>query len=203
VILLGKATRLFDLLTAEAKEYEGTIVLGESRDTQDAAGAVVEMRDAALVRERATLKKIEEIRQSFLGEQTQTAPLYSALKHKGKPLYYYARRQIAVEPKQRKVIFYFLELTVTAPAEISFKSRVSKGTYLRSLAHDFGVRLGTLGYLGSLRRTRSGGFSLDQAHSLDEILKMPLEDLRKILLPLESVCHSREGGDPIVADKKL
>jgi len=182
VILLGKATRLFDSLLAVEKEYEGTIVLGESRDTQDSAGEVVEKKDPAEVLRQATSDRVEEVRLSFLGEQVQEAPIHSALKHKGKPLYYYARKGIPVEPKKRTVTFYSLEIGVAEPTLLRFKAAVSKGTYLRALANDFGVRLGTLGYLGSLRRTRSGDFRIDQTRSLDDILKFSEIDLSKVLI---------------------
>jgi len=195
VILIGKATRLFDALLVEEKEYEGTIILGESRDTQDSAGKTTARKDAREVALRASDARVEEVRRSFLGEQVQEAPAHSALKHKGKPLYYYARRGIAIAPKQRTVTFYSIDLDRRGPATLFFKARVSKGTYLRALAHDFGERLGTLGYLGSLRRLRSGQFRIEDAHALDQILKYSPSEFEGALIHPPSVTAPAPSGE--------
>jgi tRNA pseudouridine55 synthase len=193
IILIGKATRLFDYLMKGKKSYEGTIVLGEARDTQDATGKVTEEVEEGLVAEKATPENIEEVRKTFLGEQVQTAPLYSALKHKGKPLYKYARENIEVEPKKRQINIYALETKKESPKAITFESEVSKGTYLRALAHDFGMRLGTCGHLGSLRRTKSGDFDVKDALTIEEIDNMDREEIvnRMINMDKEKTLNSK------------
>jgi len=193
IILIGKATRLFDQVMTERKTYSGTIVLGESRDTYDSGGKVMESVEESQLKARVTASAIEKIRQEFLGTIEQVAPRFSALKHKGKPLYKYARKNIEVEPKRRQVAIYSLDLDQKSSSEIQFTAEVGKGTYLRSLAHDFGERLGTYGYLGSLRRLQSGNTHVDRALPFDYCQTEVREEILKNLIPAEEFLEAHES----------
>jgi len=187
ILLIGRATRLFDQFAEGWKVYEGRVKLGESRDTQDRMGRVVEKRELASLMEKLFPETIEAARQSFMGEQWQTAPMYSALKHKGKPLYHYARKGIPAPEKKRQITVRSFELERFSQDAFQFKTEVSKGTYLRTLANDLGERLGTLAYLDSLRRVSSGDYQVDDAMSLDEVLELSNSEFDKQIIPLESL----------------
>ena len=153
------ATRLIPLFMAGNKQYEALLRLGVETDTQDPEGSVIATRevgplDAAGVRSCLA---------GFLGEQMQMPPAYSALKHKGKPLYHYARRGIVVEKSPRPVTIHALELLELGPDTLRLRVACSKGTYIRTLAADIGRLLGCGAHLGELRRTASGPFLVADA----------------------------------------
>ncbi|MEE4243436.1 MAG: tRNA pseudouridine(55) synthase TruB [Desulfopila sp.] len=166
IICAGRpATRLISLLMEGQKEYFATIVLGIETTTQDPEGEVVAKRDVNALSEDDIAKCL----QSFVGLQYQTPPQFSALKHKGKPLYFYARQGIEIQKAPRQIEITSLE-RVDSPVLLSgcgseLKVRVvcSKGTYIRTLAADIGTKLGCGAFLGELRRTRSGIFSVEDA----------------------------------------
>lgn len=191
VVLLGRATRLSDLLMAYPKSYVAEMVLGESRDTQDAFGRVTRRSEAFAV-------GLDDLRQAalqFTGAIVQVPPMVSAVKHKGVPLYEYARRGEEVDRGPRPVYIYSLEVDLPALRSCAVRERgtegtgvlpdadpklgpgsrvlltvtCSKGTYVRTLVRDIGERLGTGAYMSFLVRTSSGGFTLDEAVTLQEI----------------------------------
>lgn len=139
------------------KEYEGIIRIGattKSFDTESGEENILENIEVAE-------EGIEKVRKSFLGESDQLPPMYSAVKHQGKPLYKMARKGKEIERKTRKIFISEFEVKKISQSELQFRISSSKGTYIRSIASEFGERLGVGGYLKELRRTRIGEFKLD------------------------------------------
>ena len=179
VILVGKATSLSQYLMGADKEYVGTIELGKSTNTQDAEGEVLETRPVPPLSE----EQVRAALNGFLGDQYQLPPMFSAVKIKGVPLYKSARKgeEIAREPRFIRVSRF--ELRRWATPEIDFVLRSTKGTYVRSIAHDLGSRLGCGAHLKALRRTMSGEFRVEQAVTLEQLQAMTPPDVAKILIP--------------------
>ena len=166
-ICLGEATKLSQFLLDADKQYAFTVCFGVETDTEDAAGTVTARQDAGGVDEAAVRRALP----AFRGPIAQVPPIYSALKRAGRPLYDYARAGEAIEVQPRDVVIHELEMTSFAgPAAVAFTMRCSKGTYVRSLARDLGRALGVGGHVTTLRRTRSGPFSLEDAQPLDQVL---------------------------------
>lgn len=163
-VCLGKGTRLCDMLTDKKKTYETVLLLGISTDTQDTTGTVVKEREVTCSPEEA-----EAAARSFLGDQLQVPPMYSALKVNGKKLYELAREGIEVERKPRPVHFYEIEILNIELPRISLRVTCSKGTYIRTLCHDIGEMLGCGAAMEKLVRTRVERFSLENSHTLEEI----------------------------------
>lgn len=166
IVCAGRpATKMISLFMDGEKEYIATLCLGKQTTTLDPEGDVVEEHPVGSL----THETIEACLINFRGEQMQTPPAYSALKHKGKPLYYYARKGIQIEKEPRKINIHELERIESAAdvsgdfPEITLRVVCSKGTYIRTLAADIGDALGCGAYLTALRRTRSGPFSIDRA----------------------------------------
>jgi tRNA pseudouridine55 synthase len=160
IVCAGRpATRLIPRLMEGDKEYEATLHLGVTTDTGDPEGRVVERRQLPDL----AASDIAECLAQFTGEQMQTPPAYSALKHKGKPLYYYARRGIEVVKEPRCINIKQLQCLDLARETITLKVVCSRGTYIRTLAADIGEFLGCGAHLCCLKRTRNGFFSLDEA----------------------------------------
>ncbi len=174
IVCAGRAaTRMIPLFMDGEKEYLTTLRLGIQTTTHDPEGEII--RQTPLVpAENYTPSRIKEVLHSFIGEQMQKPPIYSALKHKGKPLYYYARKGIAVEKEPRPITISELiridnsEIDTNQP-ELILKIRCSKGTYIRVLGADIGTALGCGAYLTSLRRTKSGFFSVDDALTWEDL----------------------------------
>ena len=167
-ICIGRATRLFDYLVDKRKEYIFEIAFGYATDTQDAFGAVI-AHDARIV----TREALMDVLPSFIGEQEQTASIYSALKVDGRKMYDLARAGVAVEPKTRTITVYALELTgQTGENRFLLKVCCSRGTYVRTLAADIGGRLGVCAHMSFLLRTASGPFTIDRAKSVRELTDM-------------------------------
>jgi tRNA pseudouridine55 synthase len=161
-IALGEATKLAGRMLGATKGYDFTIRFGEETDTLDAEGEVVATSDI-----RPTLGQIETLLPPFTGEIEQTPPVYSALKIEGKPAYERARAGEAVELKPRQVTIFELRVLSASADDVTLSATVSKGTYIRSLARDIALAVGTVGHISYLRRTRAGPFTLGQAVSLD------------------------------------
>jgi tRNA pseudouridine55 synthase len=157
ILVLGNGTRLSDLLMSEDKEYDGTLTLGKTTNTQDAEGTVEEEKPvpAAL-----TLEQVKAAFDTLSGDFYQTPPMVSAVKINGVPLYKLARKGQEVEREPRFVRVYDYEITRFAPPEVDFRVVCSKGFYVRTYAHDIGQKLGCGAHLSALRRTRSGHFKL-------------------------------------------
>jgi tRNA pseudouridine55 synthase len=186
IMLIGKATRVSQYLTNLDKEYEGTIELGKITNSQDADGEVMETRPVPPLTE-------EDVRvalRSYLGDQYQTPPMFSAIKVDGVPLYKRARQGEVVEREPRFIRVSSFELTRFAPPHLDFRMRCSKGTYVRTLAHDLGQKLGCGGHLCALRRTATDRFRIEAALTLEQIEQLPLAEIEKRLLPVYEVVPS-------------
>ncbi|MBE7176834.1 MAG: tRNA pseudouridine(55) synthase TruB, partial [Mucilaginibacter polytrichastri] len=166
VICTGKLTKQIDTFQAEEKEYTGTITLGATTPSYDLEREV----DRTFPLQNWSEEELFSVAKKLSGEIEQFPPAHSALKKDGERLYEKARRGEEVELKARKVTVSTFELTRIALPEIDFRIVCSKGTYIRSLAHDFGRLLDNGGHLSSLRRTRSGQFNVADAWNLDELV---------------------------------
>ena len=164
-ILLGEATKLSDYLMEHDKDYVAILKLGEKRSTGDQEGDIVETADIPEFDEN----KIKEVLNSFIGKSEQIPPMYSALKVNGKKLYELARQGIEVERKPRIIEITKIELISINGNEVKFKVTCSKGTYIRTLCEDIAKKLGTVGYMADLRRTRVGNFKVENAGTFIEL----------------------------------
>lgn len=179
VVAVGPATRFLQYLPLEPKEYEAEIAFGVETDTQDAEGEVVRRTDPPPDLD----KRIDDLLPRLLGPIEQLPPMYSAVKRAGKPLYAYARKGEEVERTPRTVYVDAFELI----DERRFRIVCSGGTYVRTLAHDLGQKLGCGAHLSALRRTRAGKFGLDRAIPLDEVEAVRLLSLGEALEPMPIV----------------
>lgn len=164
VCVTGKYTKLVNLLTSEDKEYIAEIKLGVKTDTGDITGNVI-----ATSKDTVDTQKLEEVLESFPKIYEQTVPKYSAVKINGKKLYEYARNNEEVELPKREVHIYTLELISVQDSLITIKTKVSKGTYIRSLIEDICETLGVVGTMNSLVRTKQGKFTLEESFTLEDI----------------------------------
>ncbi len=163
-VCLGKGTRLCDMLTDKEKTYEAELLLGVETDTQDMTGRVLCQKEVF-----CTPQEVETVVQSFLGEQMQIPPMYSALKVNGKKLYELAREGIEVERKPRPVHFYEIKILAIELPRVKMQVTCSKGTYIRTLCHDIGRKLGCGAAMERLIRIQVGRFTLAESHTLEEI----------------------------------
>lgn len=163
-VCLGKATKLCDMLTDETKTYEAVLRLGVVTDTQDMSGQI--QKECPVTCTEAELRACVE---SFLGEQMQVPPMYSALKVNGKKLYELAREGKTVERKPRPVTFHELSIGEIAWPKVWLRVTCSKGTYIRTLCHDIGEKLGCGGAMEHLTRVRVGRFEIAKACTLEQI----------------------------------
>lgn len=164
VCLTGKYTKLVDLLTSLDKEYIAEIKLGIKTDTGDITGNVIDKSNKVILK-----NNVLDVIKKFPKKYLQTVPKYSAVKINGKKLYKYARENIDIELPKREVYIYNLELISFNDDIIKIKTKVSKGTYIRSLIEDICEMLGTVGCMKSLVRTYQGIFGIDEAYTLDDI----------------------------------
>jgi tRNA pseudouridine55 synthase len=187
ILVIGKATKIQDLLMAEDKEYEGTVTLGSCTSTQDREGSVTAEAEVPPLTDEA----IEEAFARFDGDFHQIPPMVSAIKKDGVRLYKLARQGQDVEREPRLVHVYAHELKRIALPEIDFRVVCSKGFYVRTYAHDVGQALGCGGHLSSLRRTRSGRFTLARSVSTTTLLEGNREEALQKLLSLPEVSRLR------------
>jgi len=169
VMLVGKKfTRLSDTFLTKEKAYQATIQLGSATNTYDQEGEVTQQSDVV-----PTLQEVEHVIASFQGDQLQVPPMFSAKKMGGKKLYDLARAGIEIERPAQKVHVEIALVDYSYPY-LKIDVKCSKGTYIRSLAHDMGMQLKSYGHLSDLRRTLSGTFSIEQAHTLEQLSDGPL-----------------------------
>lgn len=167
IVCTGKFTKRINEFMAQEKEYTGSITLGAVTPTYDLESEPQQHKDFSMVTEELLL----QIKKKFIGEIQQLPPKYSAIKKDGVALYELARRGEDVELKPRNITIHSFEITGIALPQIQFKVCCSTGTYIRSLANDFGAALGCGGYLSSLRRTRIGNFLIDEAITINDFEK--------------------------------
>ena len=179
VIVVGRGTRLSEKLMGADKVYEGTICFGETTASHDADGE----RVSSLPVPAFTLDELNDAAAAFVGDQMQLPPMVSALKKDGVPLYKLARKGIEVERKERLVHIYNFRFSAYQEPRGQFRVACTKGTYVRTLAHDLGQKLGCGAHLASLRRVASGAFDLADALPLDQILSLTAVELEKRVIP--------------------
>lgn len=166
VICTGKMTKQIDTFQAQVKEYTGTFVLGSTTPSFDLETEI----DQNFPTEHITKDLIRETTQRFVGEIDQKPPVFSAIKKDGKRLYEHARKGEDVQIQARKITIHEFEITRIALPEIDFRVVCSKGTYIRSLAHDFGKALQSGAHLSALRRTKIGSFDVANALSIEKFI---------------------------------
>jgi len=186
-VALGEGTKAIRFLDERVKEYRAAMLLGEATDTQDATGTVTCRRDWRAV----SRDDLARVFAGFRGRISQVPPMYSALKHQGVPLYRIARRGAEVAREPREIEIFSLVVDSFAPPEIVFTVRCSRGTYVRTLAHDMGELLGCGAHLVGLRRTVSGTFALAGAISLDMLASIGGTERFKdiVVSPYDSLPH--------------
>ncbi|MFN7131216.1 MAG: tRNA pseudouridine(55) synthase TruB [Myxococcales bacterium] len=177
-VCLGDATRIAQYLTEGDKTYEALVRLGAATDTQDRTGRIIAEGDPS----RVTPGELEAALDRFRGEITQVPPMYSAVKIDGKRLYELARAGKEVERSARKVTIYEAKLLALELPAFRLRVHCSKGTFIRTLAHDLGELLGCHAHLGDLRRVGSGPFRIEQAVPLSAIEQLPEEQVRARLV---------------------
>lgn len=169
IVCMNKALKVVDLITASDKEYIAKVVLGIDTDTLDITGNIINE-----CRTNVNVDMVKSVLNSFVGKSIQEVPKYSAVKVNGKKLYEYARNGIDVELPKREIQIFDIELIsdidiVDGHQEFSFRVKVSKGTYIRSLIRDIGVKLGCFACMKELTRTKQGKFSIDKSYTLNDI----------------------------------
>ena len=165
ILCTGKMTKRIDEYQAQEKEYTGRFIIGQSTPSHDLETAVSETNDIGHI----TKEKIIETTKQFIGTIEQVPPMHSAIKVDGKRAYELARKGDTAELKSRSIVISSFEITAVDLPSISFKVVCSKGTYIRSLARDFGQALGVGAYLAELCRTRIGEFRLEDAMQIEDI----------------------------------
>ncbi|MCI8981928.1 MAG: tRNA pseudouridine(55) synthase TruB [Hungatella sp.] len=166
-VCLGKATRLCDMLTDHAKTYEAVLLLGKETDTQDISGQIIAEKEPDVSEEEVCVTIM-----GFVGEYAQIPPMYSARKVNGKKLYELARAGKVVERQPRQVTIYEIAIKSAALPRVTMIVRCSKGTYIRTLCHDIGQKLGCGGCMESLLRTQVGRFGLEDSLRLSQIQEL-------------------------------
>ena len=186
-VCLGKATKLCDLLTDKNKTYEAVLLLGKTTDTHDITGEVLEEKST----EALTEEKVREAIEGFIGDYEQIPPMYSALKVNGKKLYELAREGKVIERKARPVKILDIQILEIDLPKVRMEVSCSKGTYIRTLCHDIGEKLGCGGCMESLIRTRVSTFRIEDAKMLDEIETLKQEGkLAELLVPIDAMFPS-------------
>ncbi|MCP4402817.1 MAG: tRNA pseudouridine(55) synthase TruB, partial [bacterium] len=186
ILCLGKATKALQYVVEYTKEYEAVMKLGETTDSQDLTGSVLEQRSVP----DFAPAELEDAVSSFVGDISQTPPMYSARKVNGQRLYTLARAGKTVEREIRTVTIDSLEITEVALPSVSFRVICSKGTYIRTLANDLGETLGCGAHLTQLRRTQIGRFGIDEACSLEQLADTsPGREREQALLPIDKALN--------------
>lgn len=191
ILLLGRATKLSDMLMGEDKTYEGSFKLGETTDSYDADGQIVSTAEVPAL----DLAKLREYATHFEGDQMQMPPMVSAIKINGVALHKLARKGVEVERRARLVYIYRYDIkTYDAPCG-TFEIACSKGVYVRSVVHDMGQMIGCGAHLTGLRRTQCGDFKVADATSFETLKQMSAEEFKKRVIPLATV-------QKMIADRK-
>lgn len=195
-VCLGRATKLCDLLTDHDKTYEAVLLLGQVTDTQDTSGTVLEEHETTQLKE----EQVKECILSFIGEYDQIPPMYSALKVNGKKLYELAREGKTVERKSRKVQIHNITIKAIDLPRVTMEVECSKGTYIRTLCHDIGAKLGVGGCMEQLVRSRVGKFAIADSVKLGEVKRQAEEGkLKDLIIPLDEMFSHLKAVVP--ADK--
>ena len=180
IIVLGKATKLSEKLMSDDKVYVGSMKLGKTTNTFDAEGQVESTQPVPDL----SIETLQKEANKFLGDQMQIPPMVSAIKINGTPLYKLARKGQTIDRKERFIHLYKFLISEYETPVAWFKVACTKGTYIRTLAHDFGQKIGCGGHLSGLRRTISGTFKVSNATSLEELTTLSALDLNKRIIPM-------------------
>jgi tRNA pseudouridine55 synthase len=186
IIVLGRGTKLSEKLMSDDKVYEGTIKFGETTDSYDADGELV----ASLPVPPITLEQLNEEAATFVGDLMQMPPMVSAVKIKGVPLYKMARKGIEVERKARLIHIYSFRFTRYDEPIGEFSVACTKGTYVRSMAHDLGQKVGCGAHLKTLRRSVSGKFDVKDAMKFDDLMNLSTAQLESRVIPFLKLAAS-------------
>ncbi|MEI6565193.1 MAG: tRNA pseudouridine(55) synthase TruB [Verrucomicrobiota bacterium] len=186
IIVLGRGTKLSERLMSDDKVYEGTIKFGETTDSYDADGEIT----SSLPVLPMTLEELNTAAGEFIGDIMQVPPMVSAIKKGGVPLYKLARKGIEVEREARLIHIYNFRLTSYEEPVATFRLACTKGTYVRSVAHDLGQKLGCGAHLTSLRRSVSGKFDVSDAIPLEEVLRLSEKELIARVMPFLKLAAS-------------
>ena len=181
-VLIGRGVKASEFMLTSDKHYIATLTLGLTTDTEDITGEVTERREVNL-----TESEVAAATRSFVGKYMQTPPMYSALKVGGKKLYELARRGVTVEREPREVEIFSIECKKISDTDYSLDVHCSKGTYIRTLCADIGAKLGVGGIMKTLCRGSASGFSLSDAHTLEELESMSEEERRRVIYPVEHI----------------
>ena len=179
-VCFGEATKFAQYLLDADKAYAAMLKLGEATSTGDAEGEVV-----ATARADMDLAEFQAACAALTGSIRQVPPMFSALKHEGKPLYEYARKGIVIERKARDITIYQIDITAFAPPAAQINVLCSKGTYIRTLSEDIAKHMGTLAHLTGLRRTATAGFDIAQSHTLEDLAALSETGRDALLLPCD------------------
>ena len=182
-VFVGRATRAVEFAEAHDKRYTAHLRLGTVTDTQDITGTVLAQNEA-----NVTADELRAVLARFLGEQEQTPPMYSAIKVNGKKLYEIARAGGTAERKPRRIRIDALSLIGEDAGDWVLDVRCSKGTYIRALCDDIGAALGCGGCMSALRRTAAGEFTVDAAHTLDEVIAAANSgNAEELIIPVDTL----------------
>lgn len=183
VLLIGKGTKLSNRIMEGDKVYEGTMHLGVTTSSQDRDGEVLEEKDAGHI----TRDEVEAAIRNYVGDIEQLPPMVSAIKKNGVALYKLARKGKEIEREPREIHVFSFDVTGFNNPYVDFRVKSTKGTYVRTLAHDIGRDLGTGASLHALRRTGSGPLSVDNAWSMEEILACDRETIGEKIIPVSEL----------------
>ena len=198
IIAINRATKFASLLLQSEKSYRAEVTLGIQTDTDDAEGEVISSKKVDI-----TKLEIKETLLTFLGASYQLPPDYSALKHKGKPMYKYARNGIKVEKAERKIFIKNIQNILIEIPKVSFDISCSKGTYIRSIARDLGARLGCGAHLSGLIRTSQEKFMLSDACSLEDINLEDIISLEKAFEDLDFIKLNKKDAKAFIHGRSI
>jgi len=198
IIAINRATKFASLLLQSEKSYRAEVTLGIQTDTDDAEGEAISSKEVDI-----SELEIKETLLTFLGASYQLPPDYSALKHKGKPMYKYARNGIKVEKAERKIFIKNIQNILIEIPKVSFDITCSKGTYIRSIARDMGARLGCGAHLSGLIRTSQEKFMLSDACSLDDINLEGLISLEKAFEDLDFIKLNEKDSKAFIHGRSI
>ena len=198
IIAINRATKFASLLLQSEKSYRAEVTLGIQTDTDDAEGEAISSKKVDI-----SELEIKETLLTFLGASYQLPPDYSALKHKGKPMYKYARNGIKVEKAERKIFIKNIQNILIEIPKVSFDITCSKGTYIRSIARDLGARLGCGAHLSGLIRTSQEKFMLSDACSLDDINLEGLISLEKAFEDLDFIKLNEKDSKAFIHGRSI
>jgi tRNA pseudouridine55 synthase len=179
IIVLGRGTKLSERLMSDDKVYEGTMKFGETTDSYDADGQLM----ASLPVLPMTLDELNEAAAEFIGDQMQIPPMVSAVKKGGVPLYKLARKGIEVEREPRLIHIYNFRFTTYEEPFGCFRLACTKGTYVRTVAHELGQKLGCGAHLATLRRITSGKFDVTDAVQFEDVMNYSVRELEERVIP--------------------